>query len=59
MNEKQQEFIEDIQAVLNKHKASLFVTDDNKSWGMQRGIVEIDIEGEQSFLFPNWMDYER
>jgi hypothetical protein len=56
---KQEEFIADIQAVLNKHKATLYVTDDHKSWGMHQGVVEIDIKGEPSFLLPKWMEYER
>ena len=51
-----QAFVQDIQAVLDKHGATLTVTDDHRPWGMHSGIVEIDIPGGVHFQLPTYME---
>lgn len=44
-------FLSDLQAVLNRHKAEVIVTDDGKGYGMHSGLarVTLDTDGDLPF----------
>jgi hypothetical protein len=56
-------FIDDLQALLNKHRAGLEVTDDGKPYGMHNGICLVHfayMEGQPylEFELPTYMTCE-
>ena len=43
---REQEFRNDVAALLNKHKAELFITDDGASYGMHVGVAVVSMISE-------------
>ena len=59
-DERRDAFIRDLQAVLNRHKAEIQVTDDGKAYGMHVGVacVTLDSDGDlpfTEFTLPAYM----
>ena len=53
-------FKEDLQKLLNKHRAELQVMEDDKSYGMQSGICRITIEAVyvDNEATEEWTEFE-
>lgn len=44
--QREEEFRADLEALLEKHKAELVITDDRRSYGMHNGIAVVTMMGE-------------
>ena len=43
--QREKAFLEDLDALLKKHRAKLNITDDGKPWGLHSAVLNIELEG--------------
>lgn len=56
MNDPRKEaFMQDLQKLLNKHKAELQITDDGKPYGMHSPVANVCLDPYLEFELPCWM----
>lgn len=52
--QRQARFLQDIQRVLDKHKAEILVTDDRKDYGMHSGVAHVTLDSDGDLPFTEF-----
>jgi len=58
--ERQDNFMEDLRALLKKHQAELEITDDRQSYGMHRGVMNVSMDAiydDDGNVIAEWCDF--
>lgn len=53
-NERKKAFLQDLQVVLNRHRAEIQVTDDGKPYGLHHGLARVTLDANEDGPFTEF-----